>query len=583
MKINRKAVLIFPLILAAMSLYPKGTSEEETKTQEQTRTEIPHQIPENLGTEQESKLGLEKITLENNQITGSLNSRTSFKSGNQDIDYSRHLNLSWEEGREVAQLVYNEVARGEINSYEGLISKSEEFSLNQKLNLLTRIGYLSGFRGYDLEYMKKDLMNKNEFFDHLQKILNKEEVSLGVCAQIHYYLERLAESMDMKSSSVGVLTPEGLHAITISRIDENRTALIDYSRILIGGNNIEDLLKTYQEQQKVPKFSYKLNDDNKYVYDLITKGGREFMYFSGSNESSEDLRKILTLEKGIKKGFNLNTESGAHLDSISASYFWDSFGISGGYGVMENIPGINKADLLKLGIFESLLFKNGFNIETYLNFVSGFPDRESETEKDIHGLIGKISGFTNNEKGVNFGLEIGVSEVVLSNSLLGIFNPYNGVRPLQNYSAGLGISYSGKMGRKDHSFIPYLIMNSPNILSRRSDNSLSFNPSEITIGAKFIFNLGKSTLSLNPRYTKHRRSAEEVGAEIEYSIDNFTLGADGSINRTTYIFAPDRYSASISVSTEIGDVKIKGSLEGEITDWSGERDAVTNLNLNVRY
>ncbi len=180
--------------------------------------------------------------------------------------------LTLDEENQVKNII-SDIQNQNINSYQDLITASQNLSENQKL-------LLSSIHSHLLYMFNSDMKLSHN--------------GLGTCRQITTQSERYLNDLEIKSHSVSGISDNGIgHAYVISKI-ENGSAIVDsYNILTTNTKNIEKTLQAYQKYNSMTTFQHLFFEDTEFKYRLITKDGKNFLDFIEYDETSEPLKNVL--------------------------------------------------------------------------------------------------------------------------------------------------------------------------------------------------------------------------------------------------------------------------------------------------
>lgn len=495
------------------------------------------------------------------------------------LAYPREEPLITREEAVQIETVLKDLKYGKISSYEEFISSFKGSSEAEKLSLAATLSYLSKFYGYNLSSLHSKVGSQEEFFEKIKKMLNEDKTNMGVCSHINYYIERLLNTLDIKSASAMVTSSEDNHMITLSSLDE-KMAIIDYSAILIGDtNNPIKLLRIYQQESGMTSFYHPLYEDGKLRLIIIPPEGKEFL-----NSFKHDKTLGDSKEKIIQRGKNspkwvVETTNGEFVDSTITNYNQENINAFGGIGTIKNLPGLEGMIMAMGGVGGSFPFLRKMKIDGGISLLRGFPSEENLEGKTLYGLRANMTLRTDNAKGLNFLLSERVCKGFIGKNILNVLS--SPITLFYQVVTEAGISYTSDL-KKDtpNSFTPYAF--SQFSLENDGTNNPSFIPTEFHIGTLLEFHSGIHKFLIDPHYV-WKIGSQEFALDLIYESPNFNIEVNGSGDISNYIFAPTVFEFDLKTQLKMQNLLFTLGIDNSTTIYPGERENQTSLVFGFSY
>lgn len=470
----------------------------------------------------------------------------------------------------IVENVLIDVKQNNITSYSGLINSAQSLSEIQKLVLFSAIGGGLVLGSYDHSYPDNSVFPPDTFFLGWQNYLQTGNPNLlGVCRHLACHIERLADDLGM-TAGVVTGTHSGFgHAYTPIKL-ENGTAIVDYNSILIvPTKNIEKVLDIYQKNVNSIAFRHLFFDETQFKYRLITKDGRNFLDFTGYDESSKTLKNSLI--RDISQPANVTITS--NVDDYETSVEMNIFGFFGKCGEIrgDSFSPLAKMQLAQIGYKNNFLLSDFLNIAPSLSFTSGTTD--SEIGKNSWGIDGSLMIGTNNKEGINFNSRIAGNRFHGKNTVL-----------FQDYLAEAGVSYKIPV-INGLNIEPYVL--SQLVLFPTDIGPYILNPvfNEFGVGAIFdIKTPNDLNISIEPYYL-WKMWENKFGTNAKIGNKNIGLDLEGSLTRSSYEFCPHKYDIDAGLYAAFENFLINFKYSDRITDYDGEigHNHSFSLQTNIKY
>ena len=202
--------LFSPLNATAEEIKPKPTIE---RTLEQKASKPKVEINVNYKTES-------KQELIDYQISGS----TIHTINGVYVDSTRDSNvpeLTLGEENQVKNII-SDIQNQNINSYQDLITASQNLSENQKILLSSIRSNLLYIFNSDMDLSRSEVVSQEEFFHNSQNsLISGNKIGLGTCTQITTQDQRYLNDLGIKSRAVSGISHNGIgHVYVISKIEK---------------------------------------------------------------------------------------------------------------------------------------------------------------------------------------------------------------------------------------------------------------------------------------------------------------------------------------------------------------------------
>lgn len=469
--------------------------------------------------------------------------------------------------------IIKDIQNQNINSYQDLITASQNFSESQQLFLSSILGNLLYVFNYDIDSSSDEIVSQEEFFDNLQNsLISGNEIGFGECPHFATHIERILNNdFGLPSNSVSGISNNGIkHAYVISKI-ENGTAIIDSYNILIANTkNIEKILEAYQKSNGTTAFQHLFFEDTDFKCKLITNDGRNFLNFVEYDESSAPLKNALIQDFKPESYFKANINLEDYLTSLEFNYF-GFFTKIGEIRGNANSP-LHKASLAQIGFKRKFL--TPYINNKFLNFVTGnkiidlntsfvyggiFQDTEIK-DGGIQGINSNLVVSPNNEKGFNLSSRIATNFIETKDSIL-----------FSDFAFGAGISY--KLPIKKISIEPYSVSQF-NLFKKNiediQDNGLYF--SELIAGSVFDVKIpNKFSFSIDPYYL-WRIWEQGFGGNIKLEGKNIGINAKADATWPNHEFCPDKVNVGAGLDLKLKNLNLGINYELKRTDYDDEID-----------
>ncbi len=490
--------------------------------------------------------------------------------------------LTLNEENQVKDII-SDIQNQNINSYQDLITASQNLSESQKLLLSSITSHLLYGFNYDIDLLHSEIGSQDDFFDSLQdSLVSGDQNSLGTCGHIATHVERFLNNLGIKSAAVSGFSENGIrHVYGVSKI-ENKTAIVDsYNILIIDTKNIKKSLQAYQKHIGTTALEHLFFEDTEFQYRLLTNDGENFLDFIEYDESSNPLKNSLIQDFKPETYFKTNIS----LEDFLTSAEFNLFGLFLKTGEIRgnSNSALEKLTLSQIGFKRGLLTPYINNkllnfvignkiIDINGNIVSGnlFQDTKLVNNK-VQGIMWDLIFATNNEKGFNFSFRHNYTHPKIK--------PETNEHSLfYDYGAGAGISY--KLSVKNTNIQPYSVSQF-NLFKKNIDiQEIGLYFSELVAGSVFDIKIpNKFSFSIEPYYIK-RIWEQGFGGKAELGIKGVGINAEGQITKSDYEFCPDKYNFSIGPSLRLGNLKVEANYQREGTNYDGEKEHKESLNIN---
>jgi hypothetical protein len=453
-----------------------------------------------------------------------------------------------------------DIKNGVINSYSDLIKASSTLTENQKLVLGSVIANLLYGYSYDRDY-NGIIKNEDIFFEDLQKALNKEETSFGLCRHISSSIETMLNKMGLNAAAVEGSSGDNGHVYNLVKLSEG-TALVDsYEIFITKSKNIEKLLQEYQKEKKAVQFQHWFFENGKLKYSFITKDGERFLKTIMDYDTSLNPTKDYLLNKSPSPHIDFKVSK----DDKAYSFLANSFGIYIRGGIFsEELSPDNETNTLQFG------FKRKFTLP---NIMSIAPDASILFGNGDNTLFGANYGLTlstDNEKGINASLKYSGGIVNRPNATIFNKNAFSG-----------GISYTLPLN-----FLkiePYLLSQFSFIPDNLGESYYHqiLKPTEFQAGLRLSLPIKKGMLVFEPNYT-NRMWEDEFGGKLSVVLNNLNLNLEGEVSKSTYGFCPDKANLKAGVKVSYKNLDLEGNYKGELKDYDGEKDIYHSFSAGLK-
>ncbi len=452
------------------------------------------------------------------------------------------------------------------SSYSEFVKNAKTFPLDKKIGLLSGISSLLYY--YNYEILMEKVLSQDLFFEKLQDSLYGGENSVGACGAISTHVEKLANDLGIRSAAVGGVYKNKIkHAYILSKTDNGLVVINGPNIFKTNTKNTKKALEKYQKHNKVLAFQHPFFEDSKFKYRLITEDGRNFLNFTGYDESSNPLKETLTQKKSLKE--NPKTEITLEKNLISTEINSKDLFIKTG-----EIKGASNSPMEEINLFQ-IGYENNFLLNDVISIfpksikvnpkASIFYGNVSQCtdihHKNIFGIQGNLiisnkndnNGENNNNKnikgskkgGFNFSSRIGGE--ICSGGLNPSPNTFLGTL-FYDFNIGIGISYKFLSLFQENKFLTPYILGQSNLF-RRDLGPQKFKQTISEVEGGIITGIESSNkkVSLNPYYL-WKPWEDELGVKTKLSLRNFKyfkdlgFNAKASLTKSKYEFNPDKNS-----------------------------------------
>ncbi len=467
----------------------------------------------------------------------------------------------------------SDIENGGINSQSELINSSKDLSENEKLVEVASISGLLQKDAYSNSRFKSIPTPESGFLS-LQGLLKKGYSPFGVCDQIAGYSALTAKDLGLTANAVSGNWRDQSHIYLLVKTKEG-LGIINYGHIfLTKTNNIEKALNTYQKSVGETSFEHMFQDQKGFTkYVLWTPDGKSIMGFTGYDPTLNPF--IDSLLNGSQNQQNLEARLVSNGTENSREVNFRGFFVKDGKIFGSDISPLVKANLAQIGFRRNFYIPDwNLTISPEASIYGGTLNQEhNANQRRILGEQWKIGAFTNNKKGLNFGIETKGNSIERLPQESG-FEPSPGYPMLSDSSLIGGISYVIPLEKVNCDF--YGVMGGT--FMDMQYNNLVFHP--IIRGLEAGVDLkaalpGSLKVSTNPYFLKTEGQIGG-GARLDVKGKNVELDFEGSAMASTYDFAPNTYNVSAEFGLNLNDAaKILVNFNSKTDDYNG---AISRMN-----